>query len=63
MLRRGYDSGFRVALDLKVIDKRKRGWSKKQAEGETKKITLKTENTLNRAMWLIRVQRVTEGVG
>ena len=53
MLRR--NSVLRVALDLEVSGKRKRGRSKKtwkkQVEKETEKIGLKKEDTLNRAKW------------
>ena len=50
VLRRDDDSVLRVALDLEVSGKRKRGpkktW-KKQVEEETEKIGLKKENALN----------------
>ena len=50
MLRRDDDSVLRVALDLEVSGKRKRGrpkktW-KKQVEEETEKIGLKKEDAL-----------------
>ena len=52
MLRRDDDSALRVALDLEVSDKSKRGRPKKtykkQVEEETEKIGLKKEDTLNR---------------
>ena len=49
------DSVLRVALDLEVSGQRKRGrpkrtW-KKQVEKETSKISLKKEDSLNRAKW------------
>ena len=54
VLRRDDDRVLRVALDLEVSDKRKRGrpkkTSKKQVEEETKKIGLK-EDVLNRDKW------------
>ena len=51
MLRRDDDSVLRVALNLEVTGKRKRGrpkntW-KKQVEGETEKVGLKKENALD----------------
>ena len=51
VLRRDDDSVLRVALDLEMSDKRKRGrpkktW-KKQVEEETEKISLKKKNALN----------------
>ena len=53
MLRRDDDSVLRVALDLEVSSKRKRGRPKKtwrkQVEEETEKIGLKTEDALGEA--------------
>ena len=54
MLKRDDDSFLKVALDLEVSGKRKRGspkktW-KKQVEEETEKIRLKKKNRLNRAV-------------
>ena len=58
VLRRDDDSALRVALDLEVSGKRKRGpkktW-KKQVEEETKKIGLKKGDALDRNKWRERV--------
>ena len=67
VLRRDGDSVLRVALDLEVSDKRKRGrpkktW-KKQVEEETEKIGLKKEDALNRDKWRDGVRVVAEEVG
>ena len=67
VLRRGDDSVLRVALDLEVSGKRKRGrpkktW-KKQMEEQTEKIGLKMEDTLNRDKWRDGVQAIAEGMG
>ena len=52
MLRRDDDSVLRVALDLEVSGKRKRGRQKntwrKQVEEEIEKIGLKKEDAMNR---------------
>ena len=58
------DRVLRVALDLEVSGKRKRGrqkktW-KKQVEEETEKIGLKKEDALNRAKWRDGVQVIEE---
>ena len=55
VLRRDDDSVLRVALNLEVTGKRKRGrpkktW-KKQVEEETEKIGLKKEDALRRDKW------------
>ena len=55
VLRRDDNSVLRVALNLEVTGKRKRGrlkktW-KKQVEEATKKIGLKKENALRRDKW------------
>ena len=64
VLRRDDDSVLRVALDLEVSCKRKRGrpkktW-KKQVEEETKNIGLKNEDALRRNKWRdgVRVSRI-----
>ena len=67
VLRRDDDSVFRVALDLEVKGKRKRGqlkktW-KKQVEKETEKIGLKKEDALNRDKWRDGVRAISEGMG
>ena len=61
------DRVLRVALDLEVSGKRKRGrqkktW-KKQVEEETEKIGLKKEDALNRAKWRDGVQVIAEEIG
>ena len=69
MLRRDVDSVLRVALDLEVSGKRKRGrpkktW-KKQVEEETEKIGLKKEDALNPDKWRDGVQAtgIAKGMG
>ena len=67
VLRRDDDSVLRVALNLEVSGKRKRGrprktW-KKQVEEETEKIGLKKEDVLRRDKWRDRVQAIAEGMG
>ena len=67
VLRRDDDSVLRVALDLEVSEKRKRGrpkktW-KKQVEEETEKIGLKKEDALNRDQWRDGVRAIAEGMG
>ena len=59
MERRDDDSVLRIAPDLEVRSKVKRGpkTSKEQVEEETEKIGLKTED---RAMWRDGVQRIAE---
>ena len=51
VLRRDVDSILRVALDLKMSGKRKRGRPKKQVEEETEKTGLKMEDALNQERW------------
>ena len=66
VLRRDDDSVLRVALDLEVSGKKKRGrpktW-KKQVEEETEKIDLKKEDALNRAKWRNGVRAIAQGIG
>ena len=67
MLRRDDDSVLRVALNLEVSGKRKRGrpkktW-KKQVEEETEKIGLKKEGALRRDKWRDGVRSIAEGMG
>ena len=66
MLRRDDNNVLRVALNLKVSGKRKRGrlrktW-KKLVEEETEKIGLK-ENALRRDKWRDGVRAIAEGMG
>ena len=66
VLRRDDDSVLRVALNLEVSGKRKRGrprkiW-KKQVE-ETEKISLKKEDALRRDKWRNRVRAIAEERG
>ena len=66
VLRRDYDSVLRVALNLEVSGKRKRGrpektW-KKQMEDETERIGLKKEDALNRDKWRDRIPAIAEGM-
>ena len=65
VLRRDDDSVLRVALNLEVSGKRKRGRTKKtwrkQVE-ETEKIGLK-ENALRRNKWRDGVRAIAEGMG
>ena len=66
MLKRDDDSVLRVALDLEVSGKRKRGrpkktW-KKQVEEEIEKIGLK-EDALNRSKWRDGVRAIAEEMG
>ena len=66
VLRRDDDSAWRVALNLEVSGKRKRGrpkktW-KKQVEKETEKIGLKKEDALRRDKWRDEVQGIAEGM-
>ena len=67
VLRRDDDSVLRVALNLEVTGKRKRGRSKKtwkkQVEEETEKIGLKKEDALRRDKWRDGVQAIAEGMG
>ena len=66
VLRRDDDSVLRVALDLIVRGKKKRGRLKKtwkgQVEVETERIGLKKENALRRDRWRDRVRTIAEGV-
>ena len=67
VLRRDDDSVLRVALNLKVSGKRKRGRPKKtwkmQVEEETEKIGLKKEDALRRDRWRDGVRAIAEGMG
>ena len=51
VLRRDDNSVLRVALNLEVSGKRKRGRPKKQVKEETEKIGLKKEDALRRDKW------------
>ena len=67
VLRRDDDSVLRVALNLEVSGKRKRGqprktW-KKQVQEETEKIGLKKEDALRRDKWRDGVRAIAEGMG
>ena len=67
VLKRNDDSILRVARNLEVSGKRKRGrpkkiW-KKQVEEETEKIDLKKEDALNQAKWRDGVREIAEGIG
>ena len=67
VLRRDDDSVLRVALNLEVSGKRKRGrpkktW-KKQVEEETEKVGLKKEDALRRDKWRDGVREIAEGMG
>ena len=67
VLRRYDDSVLRVALNLEVTGKRKRGrpkktW-KKQVEEETEKVGLKKEDALRRDKWRDGVREIAEGMG
>ena len=67
VLRRDDDSALRVALNLEVSGKRKRGrprktW-KKQVEEETEKVGLKKEDALRRDKWRDGVRAIAEGMG
>ena len=66
VLRRDDDSVLRVALNLKVSGKRKRGRPKKtwrkQVEEETEKIGLKKEDALRRDKWRDGVRAIAEGI-
>ena len=67
VLRRVDDSVLRVALNLKVTGKRKRGRPKKtlkkQVEEETEKIGLKKEDALRRDKWKAGERAIAEGMG
>ena len=67
MLKRDDDSVLRVALDLEMSKKRKRGRPKKtwkrQVKEETEKIGLKKEDALRRDKWRDGVQAIAEGMG
>ena len=67
VLRRDDGSVLRIALDLEVSGKRKRGrpkktW-KKQVEEETERSGLKVENALNRGKWRNGVRAIAERMG
>ena len=67
VLRRGNNSVLRVALNLEVSGKRKRGrpkktW-KKQVEEETEKVGLKKGEALRRDKWRDGVRAIAEGMG
>ena len=67
VLRRDDGSVLRVALNLEVSGKRKRGrpkktW-KKQVEEETEKIGLKKEDALRRDKWRDGVRAIAKGMG
>ena len=67
LLRRVDDSVLRVALNLEVSGKRKRGrpkktW-KKQVKEKTEKIGLKKEDALRRDKWWDGVRAIGEGMG
>ena len=67
VLRRDDNSALRVALNLEVSGKRKRGrpkktW-KKQVEKETEKIGLKKKDALRRDTWRDGVRAIAEGMG
>ena len=67
VLRRDDHSVLRVALNLEVSGKRKRGWPKKtwkkQVEEETEKIGLKNEDALRQDKWRDGVRAIAEGMG
>ena len=64
VLRRDDDSALRVALNLEVSGKRKRGRPrKKQVEEETEKIGLKKEDALRRDKWRDGVRAIAERMG
>ena len=67
LLRRNDDSTLRVALDLEVSGKRKRGRTKKtwkkQVKEETEEIGVKKEDALNGDKWRDGVQAIVEGMG
>ena len=67
VLRRDDDSVLRVALNLEMTGKRKRGRSKKtwkkQVEEETEKIGLKKEDALRRDKWKDGVRAIAKGMG
>ena len=63
VLRRDDDSILRVALNLEVSGKRKRGRPKKQVEEETEKIGLKKVDALRRDKWRDGVRAIAEGMG
>ena len=67
VLKRDDNSVLRVALDLEVSGKRKRGRPKKtwtkQVKEATEEIGLKKGDALNRAKWRDGVQAIAEGMG
>ena len=66
VLRKDDDNVLRVALDLEVSGKSKRGrpkkTRKKQVEEETENIGLKKKDALNRAKWRDGVREIAEGM-
>ena len=66
VLRRDNDNVLKVALNLEVSGKRKRGRPKrtwrKQVEEETEKIGLKKEDALRRDKWREGMQAIAEGM-
>ena len=62
VLRRDDNSVLRVALDLEVGDKRKRGRPKKTWKSR-QRIGLKKEDALRREKWRDGVQAIAEGMG
>ena len=67
VLRRDEDSVLKIALDLEVDGKRKRGrprktW-KKQVEEDVEKVGLKKEDAFDRAKWRDGVRAIAEGMG
>ena len=67
VLKKDDDSVLRVALNLEVSGKKKRGrlkqtWKKHVVE-ETEKIGLKKYDALNQAKWRDGVQAIAEGMG
>ena len=65
MLRRDDDSFLRVALNLEVSGKRKRGRPKKtwKKQVEEEKVDLKKEDALNRDKWRDEMRGIVEGMG
>ena len=65
VLRRDDDSVLRVALNLEVSGKRKRGRPKKtwKKQVEEKEIGFKKEDALNRDQWRDEVRAIAEEMG
>ena len=65
VLRRDDDSVLRVALNLEVSGKRKRGRPKKtwKKQVEEEEVGLKKEDTLNRDKWRDGVRAIAEKMG